>query len=55
MRAAIHEVERIRIKLEELVRDMDRVLEYLKKAEETKEATEEEIESLRGSLRSLHR
>lgn len=49
------EVESIRVKLEGLLEDMEHVLDLLTRAEQDKIGTEREIESLRRSLRSLHR
>ena len=52
---AIDEVNQIISTLRETLDDMDEVLETLELAERQKDADEHEIESLRRSLRQLHR
>jgi hypothetical protein len=52
---AIEQVEHIRAELQKVMAEMNEVLETLEQAERDKTATENEIDKLRESLRSLHR
>ena len=52
---ATREIDRIRQVLEGVLQDMEHVLEHLEHAEADQTATEQEIQTLRRSLESLHR
>ena len=52
---AIEEVNHIIVNLRSTLDDMEEVLETLELAERQKNADEQEIETLRRSLRQLHR
>ncbi len=55
IRSAVTQVEQITVELRRVLADLDEVLEILEQAEVHQTMTEREIESLRNSLRKLHR